>query len=132
MSSPSAPGRPTGRLLDRLSLVGLEAHGHHGVLASERREGQPFRIDVVLGLDTAPAAASDDLADTVDYSQLAVAVTRAVETHPVDLVETLAQRVADLCLDDPRVEWTEVTVHKPHAPVAAAFSDVALTIHRSR
>jgi len=126
------PGAGPGGPLDRLRVVGLEARGHHGVLESERRDGQAFRVDLVLGLDTGPAAASDDLADTVDYSELALAVTRAVETDPVDLVETLAQRVADLCLRDPRVQWTEVTVHKPDAPVAAAFADVALTIHRSR
>ena len=117
---------------DRITLTGLRVRGHHGVLAHERRDGQDFVVDVALSVDTRAAAASDDLADTVDYSQLAVAVTRAVETDPVDLVETLAQRVADLCLGDPRVGWTEVTVHKPHAPVAVAFADVALTIHRSR
>jgi 7,8-dihydroneopterin aldolase/epimerase/oxygenase len=117
---------------DRLSVVGLEATGHHGVFEHERRDGQVFRVDLVLGLDTAAAAASDRLEDTVDYGALSARVKEAVERDPVDLIETLAQRIADLCLADPRVQWAEVTVHKPDAPIEATFSDVRLTIHRSR
>ena len=79
-----------------------------------------------------PAAVSDDLADTVDYGALARDVLGVVEGEPVDLIETLAQRIADVCLVDERVQWTEVTVHKPAAPIEATFSDVALTIRRSR
>ena len=117
---------------DALAIRGIEAVGHHGVFAFERRDGQVFRVDLVLGLDTRPAARSDDLQDTVDYGSLVTAVKRAVESDPVDLIETLAQRIADICLQDSRVEWTEVTVHKPDAPIEATFSDVALTISRSR
>ena len=123
---------PAGRSLDRLSVTGIEAVGHHGVLDFERRDGQVFTVDLTLGLDTSPAAGSDDLNDTVDYGSLVVAVKNAIEHDPVDLIETLAQRIADVCLTDTRVEWTEVTVHKPHAPIEATFSDVALTITRSR
>ena len=127
---PSPPGATA--MSDRIALVGLEAHGHHGVFDFEREAGQVFRVDVVLGLDTRPAARSDDLADTVDYGALAGDVLGVVEGEPVDLLETLAQRIADVCLVDERVEWAEVTVHKPAAPVPATFRDVALTIHRSR
>jgi 7,8-dihydroneopterin aldolase/epimerase/oxygenase len=123
---------PPRRSLDRLSVRGIEAVGHHGVLDFERRDGQVFTVDLTLGLDTAPAAGSDDLNDTVDYGSLVVAVKNAIEHDPVDLIETLAQRIADVCLTDTRVEWTEVTVHKPHAPIQATFSDVTLTITRSR
>jgi dihydroneopterin aldolase len=126
------PPPPVAAPTDRISLVGLEAQGRHGVFEVERREGQLFRVDVTLGLDTRRAAASDDLADTVDYGALAGDVLAVVEGEPVDLIETLAQRIADVCLADPRVEWTEVTVHKPAAPIEATFSDVVLTIHRSR
>ncbi len=90
-----------------------------------------FVIDLVLGLDTAPAAASDDLQDTVDYGSLVAAVKAAVERDPVDLIETLAQRIADVCTLDSRVEWVRVTVHKPNAPIDATYSDVALTITRA-
>jgi len=116
---------------DELALLGLECWGHHGVFEHEKREGQPFVIDLVLGLDTSAAAASDDLVDTVDYGGLALAVKSAVERDPVDLVETLAERIAGVCLTDDRVDWCRVTVHKPQAPIEATFRDVALTIHRS-
>jgi dihydroneopterin aldolase len=89
-------------------------------------------IDLALGLDTAPAAASDDLRDTVDYGSLVLSVKAAVEKDPVDLIESLAQRIADVCLLDARVEWARVTVHKPDAPIETTFSDVALTITRKR
>lgn len=121
-----------GARLDRLAVSGIEAVGHHGVFDFERRDGQVFRVDLVLGIDTRPAARSDDLQDTVDYGTLVAAVKKAVETDPVDLIETLAERIATVCLADERVQWSEVTVHKPDAPIAATFSDVALTIIRSR
>ncbi|WP_182525540.1 dihydroneopterin aldolase [Nocardioides dongkuii] len=115
---------------DELAVLGIECFAHHGVFDFERREGQPFLVDLVLGLDTAPAAASDDLQQTVDYGSLVAAVKTAVEQDPVDLIETLAQRIADVCLVDPRVHWARVTVHKPDAPIEATFHDVALTITR--
>ena len=117
---------------DRLAVRGIEAVGHHGVLDFERRDGQVFRVDLVLSLDTRAAAVSDDLADTVDYGSLVDRVKASIEADPVNLIERLAQRIADLCLVDERVACAQVTVHKPEAPIAATFSDVALTITRSR
>lgn len=117
-------------MTDELAVHGIECYGHHGVFEFERREGQVFVIDLVLGVDTAPAAASDDLRDTVDYGSLVASVKAAVEKDPVDLIETLAQRIADVCLLGDRVEWARVTVHKPDAPIDATFSDVTLTITR--
>ena len=117
---------------DRLVVRGIEAVGHHGVFDFEKRQGQTFRVDLVLGLDTRAAAASDNLTDTVDYGGLVAAVKQAIETDPVDLIEKLAARIADVCLADERVQWTEVTLHKPEAPIEATFSDVTLTIRRSR
>jgi len=117
---------------DRLAIYGIEAVGHHGVFDFERREGQVFKVDLLLGFDTTIAAQTDDLQDTVDYGSLVAAVKEVLENDPVNLIETLAGRIADACLDDSRVEWTEVTVHKPDAPIEATFSDVALTIFRSR
>jgi len=117
---------------DELAILGVECFAHHGVFDFERREGQTFVIDLALGVDTSVAAASDDLRDTVDYGSLVGSVKAAVEKDPVDLIETLAQRIADVCLLDSRVEWARVTVHKPDAPIDATFSDVALTITRKR
>ena len=117
--------------LDRLAVSGIEAYGYHGALAEERRLGQRFVVDVVLGLDTRTAAASDDLQDTVDYGSLVARVQQAIGSDPVDLIETLAERLARIALTEPTVVWAEVTVHKPQAPIAAHFTDVALTIRRA-
>ena len=123
---------PAAEDADRLSVLGLEAKGFHGVLDFERREGQVFRVDLTLGLDTAAAAESDDLRDTVDYGTLSSKVRAIIEGDPVDLIETLAHRIAAQCLHETPVQWVEVTVHKPDAPIEATFADVALTIRRSR
>lgn len=112
-------------------MVGIECWGHHGVFEHERRDGQLFVIDLTLGVDTRPAAASDALADTVDYGSLVAEVARAVANDPVDLIETLAERIAGVCLLDSRVEWARVTVHKPDAPIENPFGDVRLTITRT-
>jgi len=117
---------------DQVSLTGLAVHGWHGVFPEEKRDGQIFVVDVVLDLDTRPAAATDDLTRTVDYSVLAAAIVAIVEGEPVDLIETLAARIADQCLTDPLVEAARITVHKPNAPMAIDFADVAVTIDRSR
>jgi dihydroneopterin aldolase len=117
---------------DRIGLRGLRGTGYHGVLAHERAEGQEFVVDLDLHLDLRPAGASDDLADTVDYGTLASDVVAVVTGEPVDLLETLAARVADRCLADSRVRAVDVTVHKPQAPIAVPFDDVTVTISRSR
>lgn len=117
---------------DRIELRGLTARGRHGWYSHERETGQEFRVDVALGVDTRAAAASDDLVDTIDYGVLAEGVVGVVAGEPVRLVETLAQRIADLCLEDSRVEDVEVTVHKPEAPLTMPFGDVTVTIRRAR
>jgi 7,8-dihydroneopterin aldolase/epimerase/oxygenase len=113
-------------------LRGLRAWGRHGCLPAERDLGQEFVVDVSLGLDTRPAAAADDLSRTVDYGALADRLVSVVEGEPVNLIETLAERLAGRCLESPQVTDVEVTVHKPSAPVPHPFTDVAVTIHRSR
>jgi dihydroneopterin aldolase len=117
---------------DRITVRGIRATGYHGVYAEERRTGQPFVVDVVLHLDLAPAAASDGVTATVHYGELAEQVVAAIEGDPVDLIETLAQRVVDVALSYPVVDGVEVTVHKPEAPVGVPVSDVAVTLVRSR
>jgi len=117
---------------DLLEIRGIEVHAHHGVFAHEREDGQVFVIDLGLRVDTRAAAGHDDLTRTVDYGELVDDVVTAVANDPVDLIETLAQRVADVCLTRDLVNEVAVTVHKPNAPIRATFSDVALTINRSR
>jgi dihydroneopterin aldolase len=117
---------------DELRLTGLQAFAHHGVFEHEREAGQPFIVDVVVHLPTRGAAASDDLADTVHYGELAEQIVAAVESDPVDLIETVAERVAALVLGHPIVHSVEVTVHKPQAPITVPFDDVSITIRRGR
>jgi dihydroneopterin aldolase len=102
------------------------------VFPKEREEGQTFVVDLVLGLDTAPAAASDDLTKTVHYGVVAEEVVDVVRGEPVDLIETLAQRIADQVLKHDLVEEVEVTVHKPDAPITVPFDDVTISITRRR
>ncbi|MEN2738492.1 dihydroneopterin aldolase [Microbacterium sp. X-17] len=118
--------------LDEIALTGLRVRGFHGVFEHERREGQDFVVDLVLHLDTRPAAASDDVADTVHYGELAEEVAAVVAGDPVDLIETLAQRIADAVLAHARAQRVRVTVHKPHAPIPLAFADVSVTIVREK
>ncbi|MEV6926896.1 dihydroneopterin aldolase [Dactylosporangium sp. NPDC051485] len=117
---------------DRIELRGLRVRGHHGVFDFERRDGQDFVIDVVLELDLRPAAASDDVADTVHYGELAQGLAAVVAGEPVNLIETLAARLADVCLADGRVAAATVSVHKPQAPIPLDFADVAVVIRRER
>ena len=119
-------------MTDRIALRGLRGRGRHGVFDHERADGQTFLVDVVLGLDTSGAAADDDLRRTVDYGTMATRVVGIVEGDPVNLIETLAQRIADACLAEPLVEQVEVTVHKPDAPIEVPFDDVTVTVTRSR
>lgn len=118
---------------DRISLIGLSARGHHGVLPFEREEGQLFTVDVILDLGqrgTAVAAVTDSVTDAVDYSRVANGIVSIIEGEPVNLIESLADRIAERVLSFPRVVAAEVTVHKPEAPLDVAFEDVSVTIHR--
>jgi dihydroneopterin aldolase / 2-amino-4-hydroxy-6-hydroxymethyldihydropteridine diphosphokinase len=118
--------------MDQIELHGLRVHGRHGVLPSERRDGQDFLVDAVLSVDTRTAAATDDLTLTVDYGALSERLAQIVAGQPVQLIETLAQRLAQACLSEPAVQRVRITVHKPHAPISRPFSDVSVTITRDR
>lgn len=118
--------------LDTLTLTGLEVFAHHGVFDFERADGQTFLLDLVVWLDTVGAAAGDDLAQTLHYGELAVEVAEAAAAEPVDLIETLAERIATLVLAHPVARRVSVTVHKPNAPIPVPFADVSITIVRPR
>ena len=119
-------------LTDRISLRGLRVRGRHGVYDFEREQGQDFVVDAELELSTAQAANSDDVAATVHYGELAQRLAEVIGGEPVNLLETLAARLADVCLADERVDAATVTVHKPQAPIPLHFADVAVTIRRAR
>ncbi|RDV43352.1 dihydroneopterin aldolase [Leifsonia sp. ku-ls] len=124
----SIQSRPT----DSIVLTGLRVRANHGVFDFERAEGQEFVVDVTAWLDLSVAAAGDDLGATVHYGELAEEVVAAVERDPVDLIETVAERVAATVLAHEPVDAVEVTVHKPQAPITVPFGDVAVRILRSR
>lgn len=125
-------GSPDPTALDRITLTGLRVRGRHGVYDFERADGQDFVVDVVLELDLSPAATSDAVHDTVHYGELADRLAAVVAGDPVDLIETLADRLVARCLADPRVRVATVTVHKPQAPIAHRFADVAVTLRREQ
>lgn len=119
-------------MTDQIVLRGVSATGHHGVLESEKRDGQTFVVDVTMEVDLAAAGASDDLADTVNYAEVAGDIVALVEGEPLDLIESLAERIAAAVLRRPLVEAVEVVVHKPQAPVGHPFQDVQVRISRIR
>jgi dihydroneopterin aldolase/2-amino-4-hydroxy-6-hydroxymethyldihydropteridine diphosphokinase len=116
---------------DRILLSGITVRAFHGVHPEEREQGQDFVIDVELVVPLGVAAATDDVRGTVHYGELARGIVAAVERDPVDLIETVADRVARLALADDRVERAVVTVHKPQAPVGVPFGDIAVRVDRT-
>ncbi|QAB17024.1 dihydropteroate synthase [Leucobacter muris] len=127
---PAGASGPRGGSGDRIVLTGLEVYAHHGVFDFERRQGQRFVIDAEVAVDLRDAAAGDALERTVHYGELAEAIAAAVERDPVDLIETVAERVAAVALGFEGVRSATVTVHKPDAPIAATFADVSVTVVR--
>ncbi|MEP6650215.1 MAG: 2-amino-4-hydroxy-6-hydroxymethyldihydropteridine diphosphokinase [Lapillicoccus sp.] len=119
-------------MTDRIHLCGVEAFGYHGVFSDEKRDGQTFVVDLVMELDLAAAGASDDINDTVSYAEIADEVVARITGPSFDLIERLAQVVADDVLRHALVEAVTVTVHKPQAPVGHPFSDVAVELRRER
>ena len=127
MPSTHPPRRP-----DHITVRGISAHAHHGVYHWEREKGQTFRVAAVLEVDTAPAAAGDALGKPVTYAELAQRQPAVLTGEPVNLLETLAQQLADVCLADPLVDAVEITVHKPEADLGVPFDDVTVAIRRER
>lgn len=118
--------------MDEITLTGLRASAFHGVLEHERRTGQVFVIDVTVMLPLGAAAATDDLDRTIHYGELAEEIVASVEGEPVDLIETVAERVAGVVLAHELAQLVRVTVHKPSAPISVPFEDVSVTITRGR
>jgi dihydroneopterin aldolase len=118
---------------DSIFVSGLLIHAHHGVMEHESKVGQRFILDLELTIDLADAARSDKLADTVSYAAIVETASRAFTAMSHKLVESAAGAVADAILASfARVNTVRVTVHKPHAPIAATFADVGVTLVRSR
>jgi 7,8-dihydroneopterin aldolase/epimerase/oxygenase len=118
---------------DSIFVSGLALHAYHGVMPHEAKVGQSFALDLVVDIDLADAGRSDKVADTVSYDLIVAAAAQAFCAQRYRLVEAAAGAVADAILAQfPRVDGVRVTVHKPHAPIAATFRDVGVEIVRSR
>lgn len=115
-------------MTDRITLTGLRVRGRHGVFDFERDQGQDFVVDVALDLDLAPAARSDDLADTLSYKDVSKRITAVAREGEFNLVETLAERVAAVIIDEFAAPWCRVRVNKKGAVSSAA--DVGVVIER--
>lgn len=118
---------------DQIILRGISATGFHGVYPEERRDGQTFIVDAVLDLDLSVAGKNDHLINTVDYSKVALLINELITGEPFSLIERLAEEIADQVLEHfSLIKKIHVTVHKPHAPVGIAISDIAVVIERQR
>jgi len=118
---------------DRIFITGLVLHAFHGVMPHEAKVGQTFTIDLELTIDLSEAAQSDKVRDTVSYDKVVECVADVFCDKRFRLIEAAAGRIADAILSSfPRVDAVKVTIHKPHAPVAATFSDIGITLSRSR
>lgn len=118
-------------MADRIELIGLEAYGYHGVYEHEKKAGQKFLVDMVVWTDFSAAAASDSIADTISYVDLADIAVELVKGPGNDLIETLAANIADRIVELDGVLATEITVHKPQAPIEYPFADVRVVARRS-
>ena len=120
-------------MTDRIFINGLALHAYHGVMAHEAKVGQSFTVDLELDIDLSAAARSDKVVDTVSYDKVVDCAAQAFCAQRFRLIEAAAGRVADAILAKfPRVRSVTVTIHKPHAPIAATFSDVGVTLVRAR
>lgn len=116
---------------DRISLKGIWGFGYHGFFEHEAKSGQDFFVDLDITLDLSKASTTDDLADTIDYGALTDLVVEEITGERVQLIERLAGRIADrIKSQHPQIDWIEVTVHKPKAPVSSEVADISVTITR--
>lgn len=112
---------------DQIRITGLTLHGYHGVFDAEKRDGQTFVVDLAIDVDARQAGTTDTLGHTVDYSRVTDAVAAVVTGESVDLIETLAYKVADTVRAFEGVVAVEVTIHKPDAPVGHPVSDISFS-----
>ena len=116
--------------MDEIAIVGIRGFGYHGLFDHEKRDGQEFIVDLKIAKDLSLAGASDEIDATVDYGKLAVRVKELIESGSFNLIERLAEVIAERIKSEFTVEAIEVTVHKPKAPVDLQFEDISVTVKR--
>ena len=118
-------GRVAG--MERMEVTGIKVWAHHGVFDHERRDGQPFIIDVAWWQDMARASETDMLSCAIDYAEVSQAVVALVRSSPANLIETVADRLRRALLARFPMDAVKITVHKPQAPLQIEFADVRVT-----
>ena len=119
--------------MDKIILTGIEIFGRHGCSVEEQKLGQFFKVDLELNLSLEAAGKTDNISETVDYSQVLFDVERIVGGTPRKLIETVAEEIADTLLEKyPKVESLKVVLHKPNAPLPVRYFEAAVEIARRR
>ena len=120
-------------MADQILLTGMEFFGHHGCSEEERQRGQVFRVDAELSLDLSLSGKSDKISDTVDYVQVFNEIRSIVSGEPKNLIETVAESIADKLLSRfVKLETVKITIYKPSPPIVGVFDSAAVSITRSR
>ncbi len=117
---------------DTIKITGIKTFGYHGVFENEKKSGQDFFIDIEYKYETSEAIAKDEIEKAIDYGAIISKVKSIVEAESKNLIETVANQIAQELLNNFRIEWVKVTLHKPHAPVEISFKDIAVIVERSK
>lgn len=117
---------------DVIKITGIKTFGYHGVFENEKKSGQDFFIDIEYRYETSQAIAKDEIEKAIDYGAVISKVKSIVEAESKNLIETVADEIAQDLLRDFKIEWVKVTLHKPHAPVEISFKDIAVVVERSK
>lgn len=118
--------------MDYIDLTALKFTGYHGCLPAERVQGQIFLVDARLGLDLSLAGTTDDLSHTVNYAAVYTDIKDIVTGEPKNLIESVAETIATTLLQKYPLQQVTITIHKPHAPIAGAFTDISVSITRKK
>ena len=118
--------------IDKVSITGIKAFGFHGVFEHEKKEGQEFIVDVDFEYDTAKAVQTDFIEDAIDYGAIAILIKSIVEGEPKNLIEKVADEIAQQILNKLKVISVKVTLHKPQAPLDMEFKDVSVSVERRK
>lgn len=121
-------------MTQKIEIRGLRVYGYHGVMEHERQDGQYFIVDAIIKVDSERASATDEIANTISYDEIAHLISENVRNKPVNLLETLSQRLADevLFAASPWAKKVTITVSKPDAPIDLYFDTVAVTAKAKR
>lgn len=118
--------------MDRIRLHNMVFYAYHGVYGAERELGQRFEVDVELETDLRPAGRTDDIDVAIDYQNVYTLVRDIVEENDFNLLEGLAERIAQDVLGSFSVDGVTVRVRKPHVPMGGLLDWVEVEIHRRR